>query len=309
MGVLTRPALPRTDSGWGALRIWSIGSLAGNMGLIVTGALVRLTESGLGCPTWPKCTAESFTPTSDFGIHGVIEFGNRLLTFVLIALAIGTFVAAMRVRDAGRPRSDLRRLAFVAGTGVPLQAIIGGITVLTQLNPYVVGLHLIVSVAMIVVLVLLVRRARRLSTRPVGALGGSLVRLSFALVMLSVVLGVLVTGSAPHSGDADAIRTGFDVETVAKIHAWTVWVLMAALVGAWWVTRARQVGWVIVVALLQGLVGYLQYFNGLPVWIVTLHMIGVSVIAAVAANMVFALPPAAPDRPAPAPRERAGSVT
>lgn len=291
MDVLTPTAPPRTDSGWGAMKAWSIASLAGNMALIVTGALVRLTESGLGCPTWPKCTDESFTPTADFGVHGLIEFGNRLLTFVLIALAVGAFVAAMRVRDAGAPRRDLRRLAFVAGAGVPLQAVIGGISVLTTLNPYVVGLHLIVSVAMIVILVLLVRRAHRRPPRPTSAFGGSLVRLSFALVMLSVVLGVLVTGSAPHSGDPEAIRTGFDVATVAKIHAWAVWVLMAALVAAWWVTRARQVGWVVLVTLLQGLVGYLQFFNGLPVWIVTLHMIGVAVITAVAANMVFAVTP------------------
>lgn len=297
MDVLTRPSLPRIDSGWGALKVWSIGSLIGNMGLIVTGALVRLTKSGLGCPTWPRCTSESFIPP-DFGLHGVIEFGNRLLTFVLVVLAIGTFVAAMRVREAGFPRRDVRRLAVAAGLGIPLQAVIGGISVLTKLNPYVVGLHLIVSVAIIVLLVLLVRRAHRLPTEAISARGGWLVRLSFAFVMLAVVLGVLVTGSAPHSGDAEAIRTGFDVTTVAKIHAWTVWVLLALLAAAWWVTRARQVAWVIAVALLQGLVGYLQYFNGLPVWIIALHMIGVSVISAVAANMVFALSPSDPARSA-----------
>lgn len=286
------PRNPYTDGGadfgWGALRIWAIGSLVGNMGLILTGALVRLTKSGLGCPTWPKCTSESFIPV-DQGLHGAIEFGNRLLTFVLAALAIGTFIAAMRLRDRGLPRPDLRRLSFIAGVGVPLQAVIGGISVLTKLNPYVVGLHLIVSVAMIVILVLLVRRSQRWEPQAVNANGHLWVRISFALVMLSVVLGVLVTGSAPHAGDDQAIRNGLDIETIAKIHAWTVWGLMIALVIAWWFTRARQVVWLIIAALLQGLVGYLQYFNGLPIWIIALHMIGVAVISAVAGNMLFAL--------------------
>lgn len=288
MDVLTPPTTRSTDSGWGALKVWAIASLVGNMALILTGALVRLTQSGLGCPTWPRCTEESFIPVG-MGLHGAIEFGNRLLTFVLVALAIGTFVAALRVRQEGRRRPDLVRLSVIAALGIPAQAIIGGITVLTQLNPYVVGLHLVVSVGLIVILVLLVRRARRIPRQPTSTRGARLVQASFWLMMLSVVLGVLVTGSAPHSGDADAARTGFDVATVAKIHAWTVWAAVAVTVAAWWVTRARQVGWLIVAALLQGLVGYLQYFNGLPIWIVALHMIGVAVIAAVAANMFWAL--------------------
>lgn len=276
------------DFGWGAMKAWAIGSLIGNMGLILTGALVRLTKSGLGCPTWPKCTDESFIPV-DMGLHGTIEFGNRMLTFALVALAIGAFVAALRVRDKGVRRPDLIKLSVIAGLGIPAQAIIGGITVLTGLNPYVVGLHLVVSVALIVVLTLLVRRARRIEPRPTSQLGTRLVQVSFWLMMVVVVLGVLVTGSAPHGGDATAARTGFDIETVAKIHAWTVWVVLAVLAAAWFVTRARQVFWVIVASLLQGLVGYLQYFNGLPIWIVALHMIGVALIAAVAANMLWSL--------------------
>lgn len=294
------PVAPRSSShggsapadrgarGWRALTTWSIASLIGNMGLILTGALVRLTKSGLGCPTWPKCTDESFIPV-DMGLHGAIEFGNRLLTFVLVALAIGTFVAALRVRENGARRPDIVRLSVIAALGIPAQAIIGGITVLTQLNPYVVGLHLIVSVALIIVLVLLVRRARGIPPRRTSSLGTRLVQASFWLMMVTVVLGVLVTGSAPHGGDAAAVRTGFDVETVAKIHAWTVWAAVAVTIAAWWVTRARQVGWLIVVALLQGLVGYLQYFNGLPIWIVAFHMVGVALIAAVAGNMFWSL--------------------
>jgi cytochrome c oxidase assembly protein subunit 15 len=177
----------------------------------------------------------------------------------------------------------------IAALGIPAQAIIGGITVLTQLNPYVVGLHLIVSVALIVILTLLVRRARRIPARPNSALGRRLITVSFWMMMVVVVLGVLVTGSAPHAGDDAAIRTGFDVETVAKIHAWFLWVTLAVIAVAWWVTRARQVTWLVIASLFQGLVGYLQYFNGLPIWIVTFHMIGVAVIAAVVGNMYWAL--------------------
>lgn len=284
----TVPDSAATDRGWSALTAWATGFLAGNMGLILTGALVRLTKSGLGCPTWPKCTDESFIPV-EMGLHGAIEFGNRMLTFVLVALAIGTFVAALRVREGGRPRPDLIKLSVITALGIPAQAIIGGITVLTQLNPYVVGLHLVVSVALIVLLVLLVRRSRRLPPRPASLLGRRLVQASFWLMMLTILLGVLVTGSAPHGGDDAAVRTGFDVATVAKLHAWSLWVGLPVTLAAWWLTRARQVGWLILAALLQGLVGYLQYFNGLPIWIIALHMIGVAVIAAVAGNMFWAV--------------------
>ncbi|MDO5499783.1 MAG: COX15/CtaA family protein [Propionibacteriaceae bacterium] len=289
MDVLTPPpTTTRTDVGWRALRVWSIAALIGNMGIILTGALVRLTKSGLGCPTWPRCTPESFVPVG-MGLHGAIEFGNRMLTFVLVALAIGTFVAALRVRDGGAKRGDLVRLSVIAALGIPAQAIIGGITVRTQLNPYVVGLHMLVSVGLIVVLVLLVRRARQLAPRETSAVGTRVVQVSFVLMMLTIILGVVVTGSAEHGGDLDAARTGFDVTTVAKIHAWTMWVAIAATVAAWVITRARQVGWVILASLAQGVIGYLQYFNGLPIWIVAFHIVGVAVIAALVGNMFWTL--------------------
>ena len=285
-GTTNDPAA--TDRGWKVLRAWSIGALAGNMGLILTGALVRLTKSGLGCPTWPKCTDESLIPV-DMGLHGAIEFGNRMLTFALAALAIGTFIAALRVRQNGKSRPDLIRLSVIAGLGIPAQAVIGGITVLTGLNPYVVGFHLLVSVALIIILVLLVRRSYHAEPRTTTPLGSALVQGGFWLMMVTIILGVLVTGSAPHGGDDAAVRTGFDVAFMAKLHAWTLWGTMIVVVAAWWVTRAREVSWLILAALLQGLVGYLQYFNGLPIWIIALHMVGVAVIAALAGNMFWAL--------------------
>ncbi|GAB3622108.1 COX15/CtaA family protein [Mariniluteicoccus endophyticus] len=289
MDVMTQaPAAGSTDeeAGWRHMRLWAVGSLVGNMGLILTGALVRLTKSGLGCPTWPKCTDESLIPQG-MGLHGAIEFGNRMLTFVLVALAIGTFVAAMRLRDKGEPRRDLRRLSFWAAMGIPAQALIGGITVLTQLNPYVVASHLLVSIALIVLLVLLVRRAYRLTPESVAPAGALWAKVAFWLMMVAVVLGTLVTGSAPHGGDADAVRTGFTLEVVAKAHAWSVWAVCAALALAWWKTRSRAAVWLALATAFQALVGYLQYFNGLPIWIVALHMIGVAVVTALAANLLW----------------------
>lgn len=294
MDVLTRD--PLVHGRTAAVR-WAVASLIGNMGLILTGALVRLTESGLGCPTWPKCTADSVIPTG-MGLHGVIEFGNRLLTFALVALAIGAYVTARRARTAGgQRRTDIIRLAFIAGLGIPAQAIIGGITVLTKLNPYVVATHLLVSVAIIVTLVLLVRRTRGLEPHDVATTGRCWARIAFGLTMLSIILGTLVTGSAPHSGDADAIRTGFVLDTIAKIHAWSGWALAIATIVTWWLTRSRAAGYLVSVVLFQALVGYLQYFNGLPIWIIALHMVGVAVISAVSANVLFALGGRRPDRP------------
>jgi len=140
-----------------ALRRWAVASLLGNMGIVVTGGLVRVTGSGLGCPTWPQCTPGSYVPHAAADVHAFIEFGNRMLTFVLVVIAIGTFLAAWRARDeAGRPRRLVRGLALAAALGIPAQAVIGGVSVLTGLNPWVVGLHLVPSVALIVLCVVLV---------------------------------------------------------------------------------------------------------------------------------------------------------
>jgi cytochrome c oxidase assembly protein subunit 15 len=126
--------------------------------IVVTGGAVRLTASGLGCPTWPKCTEDSFVSTPEMGIHGLIEFGNRLLTFVLVIVAIVTFLLIVRMR---KQRRDLFWLAIFIGLGIPVQAVIGGITVLTQLDPYVVGLHFVVSIVLVVLSTMFVFRVYR----------------------------------------------------------------------------------------------------------------------------------------------------
>src|SRR6185436_13874662 len=134
------------------LRPLAWATLVANVVLVVTGGAVRLTGSGLGCPAWPRCTESSFTPHGAMSLHAAIEFGNRMLTFVLVAIAVAAFLAAW-----GSPRRDVRVLAFVLALGIPAQAIIGGVTVLTDLNPWIVSFHLLVSLAMVCLSVVLIR--------------------------------------------------------------------------------------------------------------------------------------------------------
>src|SRR5690606_38980910 len=183
------------------LHRWAIAALVANIGIVLTGALVRLTDSGLGCPTWPRCTAESYTPHPAYGIHGVIEFGNRLLTFVLAAIMIMTFLTALRVADRGaRPRA--RTIALLLALGIPAQGVVGGLTVLTQLNPFVVALHFLVSMGLVALSVLLVRRSLGLTPEPLAAgWQRAVVVASYPVLWIVVWLGTVVTGSGPHSGD------------------------------------------------------------------------------------------------------------
>ncbi len=274
-----------------ALRRWTIASLVANMGLVVTGGLVRITGSGLGCSTWPQCEPGSYTPHGDAPLHAYIEFGNRLLTFVLAAVAIGTFVAAWRARDAaGRPRRHLRGLALAAGLGIPAQAVIGGLSVLTTLNPWVVGLHMVVSVALIVLCVLMVHDAFDVGPVEARPLIRRLVLLASGLGLLAVLLGIVVTGAGPNSGDGGAARSGLDPLWTARIHSLTVWAVVATTVVLLWLVRRdpsvrRAAVLLLVVELLQGAVGYAQYFLGLPPALVALHMLGTASFAAALANL------------------------
>jgi len=275
----------------GALFGWAVANLLGNMALIVTGGLVRLTGSGLGCPTWPRCSAESYVPHRAMGIHGAIEFGNRLLTFVLVALAIGLVVAAFRARRGGQPIRVGRVLAVLIAAGIPLQGVIGGITVLTQLNPYVVALHLLLSVLLIVLCVVLLRVAFDAEPAETKPRNVALARLTFALTMVSIVLGTLVTGSGPNAGDGSARRTGLDLELVAKIHAWSVWLLVAAAIACVVTMRTSESIAHLVVLGLQGIIGYVQYFTHLPIGLVIAHMVGVALASATGAALLLSVKP------------------
>lgn len=263
---------------------WAWASIAANIGIVVTGGVVRLTGSGLGCPTWPRCTEKSFTPHGAYDFHSAIEFGNRLLTYVLVAIAVGTFVAAWQSR-----RRDLRALALVIALGIPAQAVIGGITVLTDLNPWIVSLHLLCSMAIIGVAVLFLQRVRR--PAPTVPARGPLVWLAwgnFAAAWTVLYVGTIVTGSGPHAGDANAKRNGLDPLQWSQVHADLVFLLLGLTIGLLLACLAlrqpaaavRAAAVLLAVELAQGLIGFVQYFTDLPVVLVGFHMLGAALVSA-----------------------------
>jgi cytochrome c oxidase assembly protein subunit 15 len=280
---------------------WAWASIVANTVIILTGGLVRLTASGLGCPTWPRCTEESFVPHSELGLHGLIEFGNRLLTYVLIAVALGTLVAVWRWSEGRR----LRLHAVVLALGIPFQGVIGGITVLTDLNPWVVALHLVLSLFLVAGSTWLLVRVRGSRADVVPPLVRRLVLAAYATLWVVVYLGTIVTGSGPHAGDLDVPRNGFDPQLWSHVHAWGVY-LLVALTLAVIVALRRAPGtsdgstaltvavWLLVAELAQGLVGFIQYFTDLPVALVAVHLVGAAVLVAVATRLLLAVNPASP---------------
>ena len=265
------------------LRPLAWATLVANCVLVVTGGAVRLTGSGLGCPTWPRCTAESFTPHGAYNLHSAIEFGNRMLTFVLVAVALATLVAAWQ-----SGRRDLRRIALALALGIPAQALIGGITVLTDLNPWIVSFHLLCSLAIIGLSVVFLWRIGH--PDPV-AVRGPLVGLAwatFAAAWLVLYLGTIVTGSGPHAGDVDSPRNGLDPLQLSQLHADAVFLFVGLTVGLLFAVHATEAPAAVrttVLALLglelaQGAVGFVQYFTDLPIVLVGLHMLGAAVISA-----------------------------
>lgn len=294
--------VPPAPGRW--LRVMAWASLLANALLILTGGLVRLTGSGLGCPTWPRCTDASWTNTPEMGIHGLIEFGNRLLTFVLVAVAVLTFLAVWRIR---RQHRSLFVVALVMALGIPVQAVIGGVTVITGLNPWVVGIHFLVSSVLVALGGVLVNRARRVSLpavahaeRPGQVDAGRRGFRALAVVLgvasfAAIYLGTLVTGTGPHSGDAGEVaRHAFDAYWVTRAHVAPVYLLVAATAaGLLWGWRAgwpgpvrRRLTLLALVIAAQGLIGYYQYFTGLPIVAVALHLVGAATLCAVAAMTV-----------------------
>jgi len=294
-------------------------TLVVQVGIVGTGGLVRLTGSGLGCPTWPQCTEGSFVPTDELPVvHSVIEFGNRLLTFVLVAVAIVTFLFVVRMR---RERPDLFWLALSIGLYVPLQAIIGGITVLTNLNPYVVGLHYFASVVLVALAAALVVRVYAVPGPRVTAVPrwyAITTHLTSAFVLITVVVGILVTGSGPHAGDGGAARNGLDSELMQHVHSWPAYITLALTLaifaGAWRTTPALRLrlwtGLLLAVEVLQIVVGLWQSRTGLPIWLVNIHMVLAVVMVAAMTAVVMHLKaplPAATDAAA-LPRSGARTV-
>jgi heme a synthase len=296
--------LSRIVAGPRALRRWAIATLVANIVIVVTGGLVRLTGSGLGCPTWPKCSANSYVTHPALGIHGAIEFGNRLLTFGLVAVAVLTWLSALLRREAGRPwggaggssppesaqpRRDLRVLTAALALGIPAQAVIGGISVLTRLNPFVVALHFLVSMVLIALSVRLVRATWRLPATQARPAALATTRLTFGLMWVAVWLGTVLTGSGPHAGDEHAVRTGFNGVLVAQLHAGVVVATIASTVICLVLLRTRAAALLLLVEAGQAAIGIVQYLVGVPIWLVALHLLGAALAIAAATNLVLSV--------------------
>ncbi|WP_374223679.1 MULTISPECIES: COX15/CtaA family protein [Micromonospora] len=263
------------------LRRLALASIIANVGIVVTGGAVRLTASGLGCPTWPRCTDDSYVTTPEMGVYGVIEFGNRMLTFAVGLIALATVLAVLLHRPR---RPGLLALAVAVFLGIPAQAVIGGITVLTNLNPWVVGLHFLASMAVIAAAYALWRRIGDPDGPPVAVVPAplrALARVTTGVTVAVLVVGTWVTGSGPHAGDHGAARNGLDPETISQVHADGVFLLIGLsvalifafrAVGAQRATRAAIV--LVAVELGQGLIGFVQYFTHVPAILVGAHMLG-----------------------------------
>jgi cytochrome c oxidase assembly protein subunit 15 len=290
----SNPPRPQT------LRALALGSLVANLAIVATGGLVRLTDSGLGCPSWPDCSGGSLVPTRQLSWHKGVEFGNRLLTYVVLAAVVAVFIAAIRTRPA---RPDLRRWAWVTLLGVPAQAVLGGITVLTDLNPWAVAAHFMLSMSIVGAATVLWWLSRE-PDRPAPAIPRPLRQLgigAWLLTYLVLAVGTVVTGSGPHAGDAKAHRTGLRPDAVSHLHADLVMLLVGLAValavavtatGAPSVVR-RSTRLLVGALAFQAAVGFAQYFSRLPVGLVELHVAGAACIAAAATLVVLSMHPRA----------------
>ena len=250
--------------------------------LVVTGGAVRLTGSGLGCPTWPECTPGSYTPVphqAEPQLNVWIEFGNRLLTFVLVIASAAVIIAVLKSK-----RKDLRGLAVGQFLGIFGQGILGGITVLTDLNPIPVAGHLLLSIILIAGATSL--HSRRYAPAVFVKAAPLTSKISMAHVAISflvIILGTIVTGSGPHAGDAKAKRFDFDIRTVAWLHADVV-IFLLGITFAFYVAQGtsahtkRAIKIFTVIALAQGAIGYVQYFTGIPEILVAAHLLGATLV-------------------------------
>jgi cytochrome c oxidase assembly protein subunit 15 len=253
--------------------------------IVFTGALVRITGSGLGCSTWPECTPGSYTPTSDqpeAPLHAWIEFGNRLLTFILLINALALMFTILK-----SGRGELRKLGALQIVGILAQGVLGGVTVLTALNPATVAAHFLLSIILIAGALSLRQRAHGKSLIEITLipLVSKLIWLHLLLTALVIFAGTIVTGSGPHAGDSAAERFNLDSRTMAWIHADLVIALLGVsialliairlgLAGVAHQVLSGRIQIFLIVALAQGGIGYIQYFTKLPEALVAAHIIG-----------------------------------
>lgn len=281
------------------LKVYAWASVASQILIVVTGGLVRLTGSGLGCPTWPKCTEDSFVSVPEMGIHGLIEFGNRLLTFVLVIIAALTFVVIRRT--AKKLRYGLSWPAVLLILGIIAQALLGGVTVLTGLNSWVVGAHFLVSGVLISIASVLVWRVYSPTHEPISYQAVLMAWPIFFVGWLTVVVGVVVTGAGPHAGDANTPRNGLDLETWQHYHSWPAYLMtgmvLVALVLVWRSTQSskwknptvKSLGILLIVSILQGALGIVQANMGVPALLAGVHMLGASLIISLLTFQLLAL--------------------
>ena len=268
------------------LRGYALANLIAQILIVVTGGVVRLTGSGLGCPTWPKCTDSSLVTVPAQGIHGIIEFANRTLTGALVIIAALVFLAAIR-----QPKDERAGLVWPAAfvvAGIFVQAVVGGVSVWFKLNPWIVAAHFLISGVLIVVATVLYWRSLRVAHEPVAPLTYSLAPWIFIVGAVTVVMGVLVTGAGPHAGDLGTPRNGLPLEIIEHVHSYPAYALLAlALAQLGSVRRApavtlrnvKRVTWLLLASIaLQATIGIIQARTGVPATLVALHMFGASVL-------------------------------
>ena len=266
------------------------------MAIVVTGGAVRITGSGLGCPTWPECTPGSYTPVpnqAEGQVHAWIEFGNRLLTFVLLLGALIALVIAIRVSKHTVTKNRIRLLAALQLIGILGQGVLGGITVLTDLHPIPVASHFLLSVFLIAGAISLRYEMVGIVKQKADGIVATLMPVLIWLTLFVIVAGTIVTGSGPHAGDENAKRFGFSPRVVSWLHADLVIALVVLTLILWLVTRVSQntvihryLSIFLLISLSQGLIGYVQYFTGLPEILVAAHLLGATLVWASAWSLI-----------------------
>jgi len=314
---IARPFLSPTPR---SMRQIALAGVIADTVIMSTGAAVRLSSSGLGCPDWPRCSAADIVASKNAGqtlLNTWIEFSNRLLNFPLVAITVLVFIAAWRFRPQGTRRRDLVWLAAIQPAGVFAQAAIGGIVVLTKLNPTAVSVHFLVSAAIVAAAVILHVRVTEGDDPPTAVVRSDLRLLSAALVAvtgLMLAAGTVVTGTGPLAGNAGAPRYKLPLEGVTQLHADIGW-LMAGLAVALVVglrmsgapRRAVRASWVMIGSLgVQGVIGYVQYFTHLPAGLVWVHVTGSVLVWIAVLRLFFAMRDRGPlTRPSPEPVQAA----
>lgn len=303
MPFVPRSPLALLDARWTprpeTVRRAAFAALVMSVLIVITGGAVRLTGSGLGCDTWPKCTDDSLVTTAEMGMHGVIEFGNRMLTYVLSA-AVGWIIAALRCSEPRR--RGLTRVAWAQFWVVMANAVLGGVTVLTGLNPYAVAGHFLLATALITLTTVVWVRAREGDGAPRPLVGVPVRRAVAGLTVLTgalVVAGTAVTGSGRHAGDnsQEIVRMPFDWEAVTRVHASLAWAVVLGALAVLLVlrlvdappgprARAREL---VLLLLAQGGIGYVQYLLDEPELLVGLHLFGSTLVWIATVRLLLSL--------------------